>query len=172
MAVGPASVRSRGAETSTRTSLPSTTTAVDRHRLCRRQADRLAGAQIEARPVKVALDLAIANVSLRQRDLGVRALVVDRVEVPIAVHDGQLDPAAVLRHLDRNGRLRRHVVDGAHANQRAHDGSPMLIASSASTASSSRFSISGTPTLRMISAKNPCTTRRRASASSIPRLRR
>jgi hypothetical protein len=30
--------------------------------------------------------------------------------------DGQLNPAGVLRHLDRNGRLRRHVIDGAHAN--------------------------------------------------------
>ena len=146
--------------------------SVDRNGFGRRKADRLPGAEIEARPVKVALDLAVANISLRQRDLGVRAFVGDGVEAPVAMHDGQLETIAVPGHLDRDSRLRRDVRDGAHANQPAHDGSPMLIASSASTASSSRFSISGTPTLRMISAKNPCTTRRRASASSIPRLRR
>src|SRR5215208_4891857 len=105
--------------------------------------------------MKVALDLAVANVSLRQRDRGVRALVGNGVEGSIAVHDGQLEPAAVSGYLDGNRRLRRHVGEGANANQGAHDGSPMLIASSASTASSNRFSISGTPTFRMMSAKKP-----------------
>ncbi len=73
------------------------------------------------------------------------------------MHDGQLQPARRFSgHLDREWPTHgAHVADGADANQRAHDGSPMLIASSASTASSSRFSISGTPTFRMMSAKNP-----------------
>src|SRR5688500_18617862 len=102
--------------------------------------------------MKVALDLALANVSLRERDLGVRALVVDRVKTTVAVHNGQLQAAAVPRHLDRDSRLWRDVIDGAGAYQRAHDGSPMLIASSASTASRSRFSISGTPSFRIMSA--------------------
>ena len=105
--------------------------------------------------MKVTLDLAIANVSLRERDLGVRALVVDGVEGTAAMHNGQVQTVAIPRYLDRDSRLRRDIIHRANANQGTHDGSPMLIANSASTASSNRFSISGTPTLRMMSAKNP-----------------
>src|SRR3954469_5701775 len=59
---------------------------VDRHRLGRRWAAGLARPQVEAGAVQPALDLAALDVPLRQRDRGVRALVVDGVPV-VAVTD-------------------------------------------------------------------------------------
>src|SRR4029453_8486546 len=64
--------------------------AIDRDRLRRRQADRFPGRQIEAGSVHVALDLAVADISFRERDLGVRAFVRDRIDGAVAVYDCQL----------------------------------------------------------------------------------
>src|SRR5688500_6968043 len=54
------------------------TDGVDRHRLGRREGGRLAGAQVEGRPVQPALDEAVLDLALGQRDRGVGALVADR----------------------------------------------------------------------------------------------
>src|SRR5262245_15280876 len=61
---------------------------VDGYGLGGRQAGRLPAAQVEARAVQPALDLAVLDVALGQRHLGVRAHVVDRVHLAaVAVHD-------------------------------------------------------------------------------------
>ena len=60
---------------------------VDRNRLGRRQTDRFPGCQIEAGSVHVALDLAVADIAFRERYLGVRAFVRNRVEGAVAVDD-------------------------------------------------------------------------------------
>ena len=78
---------------------------VDGDRLGGRQAERLAGAQVEARTVQVALDLAVAHIAFGQRNGGVGALVGDGVESAAAVHDGEVHSAAITRHLDRYRRL-------------------------------------------------------------------
>src|SRR4051794_10966230 len=136
---------------------------VDRHGLGRRRAARLAGAQVEPGPVQPALDLAALDVALRKRDGGVRALVGDRVPVLAAVHDGDRGAFDVDRQRGPVGDL-----GGAAGAGEGHAVTTFL-ASSASTVWSSFSSTSGTPILRMMSAKNPCTTRRRASASWMPR---
>src|SRR4051794_6687520 len=150
--------------------------ALDLHRvdgdgLRRGRSAGLAGAEVEPRPVQPALDLAALDVALGQRNGGVRALVVDGVPVLAAVHDGH--PGSV--DVDRQRLTGRHVGDAACASERhavtvpLAAPSPTFFSSSASTVASSFSSTSGNPILRMMSAKNPCTTRRRASSSWMPR---
>src|SRR4051812_8116165 len=133
---------------------------VDGDRLGGREAGRLAGAEVEARAVQPALDLAALDVALRQRDRGVRALVVDGI--PLVAGADDRDVAVV--QVDRDRRAGSDVADAADAHE-AHT----FFSSSASTVSSRRSSIAGTPILRTLSAKKPCTTSRRASASGMPR---
>src|SRR4051794_5232597 len=64
---------------------------VDRDGAGRRQPGRAAAAQVEPRPVQPALDRAVADVTLRQRDLGVRALVVDREDLALGLRDAHRD---------------------------------------------------------------------------------
>src|SRR5919205_1167316 len=75
--------------------LPLHADRVDVDRLGGRQVGGLAGAQVEARPVQPALDgggaVELLDVALRQRDLGVRAEVVDRVDLSPEAHDGDVD---------------------------------------------------------------------------------
>jgi hypothetical protein len=55
---------------------------VDGDRLVGREAGRLAGAQVEPRAVQPTLDRAPVDLTLGERDVGVRAGVVDRIDVP------------------------------------------------------------------------------------------
>src|SRR3954462_6327871 len=75
--------------------LPLHADRVDGNRLGGRQVGGLAGAQVEARPVQPALDgrgaLELLDVAFRQRDLGVRAEVLDRVDVALEADDGDVD---------------------------------------------------------------------------------
>src|SRR3954465_3074486 len=68
---------------------------VDGHRLGRRQVGGFAGAQVEARPVQPALDgggaLELLDVALGERHLGVRAEVLDRVDLALEPDDGDVD---------------------------------------------------------------------------------
>src|SRR4051794_37582392 len=75
--------------------LPLHADRVDGHRLGGRQVGGLAGAQVEARPVQPALDgrgaLELLDVALGERHLGVRAEVLDRVDVALEADDGDVD---------------------------------------------------------------------------------
>src|SRR5918998_1156011 len=75
--------------------LPLHADRVDGHRLGGRQVGGLAGAQVEARPVQPALDgrgaTELLDVSLGQRNLGVRADVLDRVDLALEADDGDVD---------------------------------------------------------------------------------
>src|SRR3954466_14469403 len=68
---------------------------VDVDRLGGRQVGGFAGAQVEARPVQPALDgrgaLELLDVPFGQRHLGMRAEVLDRVDVPLEPDDGDVD---------------------------------------------------------------------------------
>src|SRR3954471_4496101 len=68
---------------------------VDGDRLGGRQVGGLARAQVEARPVQPALDgggaLELLDVALGERHLGVRAEVLDRVDVALEPDDGDVD---------------------------------------------------------------------------------
>src|SRR3954453_5513858 len=68
---------------------------VDGDRLGGRQVGRLAGAQVEARPVQPALDgggaLELLDVALGERHLGVRAHVLDGVDLALEPDDGDVD---------------------------------------------------------------------------------
>src|SRR5262245_62346298 len=142
---------------------------IDRDRLGRGQVDRLAGAQIEHRPVQPALDLVAVDLALGQRDRGVGALVLDRVDLVAVADDG--DRYSV--DLGGHGLAVRDVVECADACVVTHGrhpcapvadagAMPTLRSSSDSTADSSSCSIWRTPIRLMMSAKKPCTTRRRA----------
>src|SRR3954451_888760 len=144
---------------------------VDRDRLGRGKSGGLAGAEVEARTVQPALDLTALDVPLGQRDRGVRALVVDGVPL-LAVTDHGHGYAATALEDGRDRLPGLQVADAAGALE-SHQAPPTVLrtffSSSASTVASSRASMAGTPILRMMSAKKPCTTSRRASSSSIPR---
>src|SRR3954447_7744661 len=142
---------------------------VDRDRLGRGKSGGLAGAEVEARTVQPALDLTALDVALGQWDRGVRALVVDGVPlVAVADHSHRHPTWALEQRGQRSPGL--DVADPAgafEAHQALSDGmvstgfgARTFFASSASTVVSSRASMAGTPILRMMSAKKPCTTRR------------
>src|SRR5690242_4614537 len=136
-----------------------------RDRLDRRQPHRLAGVQVEQRPVLRALDRALVRVdlSLVEEEVLVRADRVDGAEAVLAEVD----------HGDRSaldgepaGLAGRDVLRRTHllvAHQIALRSSSW-IASSAPVRTSSRATRSST------SWKNPVTTRRSASSRGIPRL--
>src|SRR3712207_4156855 len=114
---------------------------VDRHRLEGRQGRGLAGPQVEGRPVQPALDRAAVgaalHVTLGQRDGGVGALVVDRVEVVAVPDQCQVDTGQ--RHGVRLGG--GHVGDRTRADEAHTTTSDVtFFASSASTAPMSRSS--------------------------------
>src|SRR5680860_170687 len=129
-----------------------------------------------------ALDLASLDLSLGQRDRCVGALVVDGVPLVAVVRDGNIDAV----HLDGEGAPGGDVGNPAGADH-AHRTCPRgaepwsgelagaeppcvtFFSSSPWTVRSRSSSIWGTPILRMMSAKKPCTTSRLASCSSIPR---
>src|SRR4051794_13752209 len=75
---------------------------VDGDRLGRRQVGGLAGAQVEARPVQPALDgrgaLELLDVALGERHLGVRAHVLDGVDVTLEADDGDVDVVQLDAH--------------------------------------------------------------------------
>src|SRR5215207_1465737 len=75
--------------------LPVHADRVDIDRLGGREVGGFAGAQVEARPVQPALDgrgaLELLDVALRQRHLGVRALVLDGVDLALEADDGDVD---------------------------------------------------------------------------------
>ena len=77
---------------------------VHRHRLGRRQRDRLAGLQAERAAVLGALQLLLVapHLALRQRHVGVAAHVADGVDVVVDAHDGDGD-AVDLHPADRAG---------------------------------------------------------------------
>src|SRR6478735_9029711 len=141
--------------------------------LGRGQAGGLAGAQVEAGAVQPALDLAVGHLALAERDGGVGAEVLHGEEL-VAVA-GHRHVQVADGHAERL--VRGHLVGCAHTlegHQRSPPGSALrtFLASSASTVSVSLASMAGTSILRIRSLKKPCTTRRRASFSSIPRERR
>src|SRR6478672_6999435 len=141
---------------------------VDGDRLGGRGPGGLAGAQVEARPVHPALDRAVVNVALGERDRGVAALVLDGEDLVVVLHHGHVEAV----DLDPQ----RDAVDELAQGAGALEGHRRILwtffSSSASTVPTSCSSSSGTPIRRIRSLKNPCTTRRRASDSSIPRERR
>ncbi len=95
------------------------------------------------------------------------ALVPDEGHDELAVI---LAPAAGGGHLAGERDVVLELVDGGDGDVGHSAASTASI--SRSTRSSSFFSMSSTPILRMMSQKKPCTTRRRASRSGMPRLRR
>ena len=160
-----------GLATSTSTSSPSTRTGYVGTGSVAGRAARLAGPQVEARAVQPALDLAVLDLALRERDRGVRALVVDGVEVVALTDDRDVDAVdGDGERRSRWSRPRRHRRAGRPSAQASTArGVPTFFSSSTSRVSSSLASTPGTPILRTMSAKKPCTTRRRASSSSMPR---
>src|SRR4051812_19296092 len=100
--------------------LPLHADRVDGHRLGGRQVGGFAGAQVEARPVQPALDgrgaLELLDVPFGQRDLGVRAEVLDRVDLALEPDDGDVDVGQL--HPERPGLgdvLQRADLLEAHA---------------------------------------------------------
>src|SRR5882724_8603534 len=119
------------------------------------KAGRLAGAQVERGAVQPALDLAVLHLALGERDVRVRADVVDREHLPLGLHDR--DRRAVEFHPLRGVLLQLAEAAGANEGRHQTDAS-----SSASIFSSSRSWMSATPICWTSSAKKPRTTRRRA----------
>src|SRR4051794_3024880 len=156
--------------------LPFHADRVDGHRLGGRQVGGLAGAQVEARPVQPALDgggaLELLDVALGQRDLGVRAEVLDRVDVTLEADDGdvdvgQLDPErpGLLDVVQRTDALEAHAGTSCSSN-------PGRAPRRASMVPIRRSCSSGRPISWTTSAKKPRTTRRRAVSASMPREQR
>src|SRR5207248_10337298 len=81
-------------------------------RLVRRKRERLAGAEIEARPVARALHGArlLVELALHQRPVVVRAAVLDRVDLAVAVEDADLE-VLPLDHAHAAGRQLGHRTD-------------------------------------------------------------
>src|SRR4051794_6450078 len=151
---------------------------VDGHRLGGRQVGGFAGAQVEARPVQPALDgrgaLELLDVTFGERDLGVRALVLDRVDVALEADDGdvdvgELDPqgARLLDVRQRADPFEAHADTSTGCSSR-----PGRAPRRASMVPMSRSCSSGSPMCWTTSAKNPRTTRRRAVSASMPREQR
>src|SRR5215203_5459957 len=125
----------------------------------------LSGTQVEAGAVQPALDLAVLHLALGERDVGVRADVVDGVHLPLRPHDGhrhavELHPVGgVLFEVAQRHRV--HVADVRPSGS----GHATDASSSASILAISRSSTSGRPIFCTSSAKKPRTTSRRASCS-------
>ena len=135
------------------------------------QAGGLAGAQVEARAVQPALDVQSVDLALAERDGGVGADVLDGEDLVAVAGDGDVVAADV----DAERLVRRRTSSSAQARSKRHQPARpprTFLASSASTVATSCSSSSGTSILRIRSLKKPCTTRRRASSSAMPRERR
>ena len=116
-----------------------------------------------------ALEGAAGDLALAERDRGVAAEVLQGEDLVAVTGDGH----GVLADLDRERLVGGHVGQGAGALERHQRTLPATLrASSSSTAAVSFSSSSGSPILRIRSWKKPCSTRRRASSSETPRLRR
>src|SRR5690606_14390165 len=116
-----------------------------------------------------ALDLAV-----REAHLPVGADVGDGVEVAVLVaheRDGEA-PAVGVLEVEAHGLSGLEVAGVAGVLGAHRAAASMVLSSSASMASMRRSWTSGTPIWLMSSAKKPRTTRRRASASGMPRERR
>ena len=144
-------------------SSPSILVVVDGDRLGGGQAGGLAGAQVEARAVQPALEGGALDLALGQRDLGVRADVVDREDLALGADQA-----------DRQRRPTSTRDRAALAARRPSGAGPLparhapTAASSASIAAVSRSRSAGTPIWPIRSAKKPRTTSRRASSSGMP----
>src|SRR4051794_38066404 len=129
----------------------------------RGKAGRFAGAQVEAGAVQPALDLAVLHLALGERDVRVRADVVDGEHLPLGLHDR--DRRAVELHPLRGVLLQlAQTTDAYECVAHATDAS-----SSSSILAMRRSSMSATPICWTSSAKKPRTTRPRASYSGMPR---
>src|SRR6516164_5099774 len=142
---------------------------VDGHGLGGGRPGRAAGAQVETRPVQPAFHRVVVDLALGQRDLLVRAHVVQGEHLIAGAHHGDrhavdLHPeAAVVGHVGQRAgpdELRGLV------HRRT---SPAPAASSASMATVMRSRSSGTAILAISSPKKPRMTSRRASSSGMPR---
>src|SRR3954471_19900186 len=149
---------------------------VDGDRLGGRQVGGLAGAQVEARPVQPALDgggaLELLDVALGERHLGVRAQVLDGVDLTLEADDGDVDVGEL--DPERTGLLdvgERADPFEAHA-ETACSSSPGRAPRRASLVRISRSCSSGSPMCWTTSAKKPRTTSRRAVSASMPREQR
>src|SRR5919202_6149585 len=152
---------------------------VDGHGPDRRQCQGLAGAQVELRPVQPALDGAVLDLALAERDLGVRGGVAHGVHVALLVADDGHGDAVQhdadgpdLGQLGQTQRaLRAHAVTSASApgSRLGSVVAPTDASSSASMEAMRRSSTDGTPIFCTSSAKKPRTTSRRASTSGMPR---
>ena len=137
------------------------------HGARRGQAGGLAGAQVEQRAVQPALDVAVLDVALGQRDVGVGADVGDRED--LAAGAGDADGTAV--QLDADRALLGQV------GQRAGADEPLGSARSCERPlelgldrrSSGAPRAPGTPMSSTTSAKKPRTTMRRATSAGMPR---
>ena len=109
------------------------------------------------------------DLALAQRHRGVRAEVLDGEHLVAVAGDGQVEGP----DRDAERLVVGHLVEGADAFE-GHQLKAFrtFLASSASTVENSCSSSAGTSILRIRSLKKPCTTRRRASDSSMPRERR
>src|SRR5262245_58359992 len=74
-------------------------------RLRGRRPGRLASAQVEARPVQPALDSVVVDLALRERDLFVRADVIQREQLTVGPHDRNGNA----RYLDADRALLGHL---------------------------------------------------------------
>src|SRR5687768_16124328 len=158
--------------------LPFHADRVDGHRLGGRQVGGFAGAQVEARPVQPALDggraLELLDVALAQRDLGVRALVLDRVDLALEPDDGDVD--VVQLDPERSGLFdlgeRADALEAHEACSTGCSSRPGRAPRRASIVPMRRSCSSGSPISWTTSAKKPRTTRRRAVSASMPREQR
>ena len=125
--------------------------------LGRGQAGGRAGAQVEARAVQPALDGAVLDVALGQRDVGVGADVVDRED--LAAGCGR-------RRAARPSRTTRMAPSSGRSDS---EQALMPRAPAPPDAATSRSSSEGTPICCRTSVKKPSTTMRRASAGVMPR---
>src|SRR6516165_9587591 len=140
---------------------------VDGHGLGGGGPGRAAGAQVETRPVQPAFHRVVVDLALGQRDLLVRAHVVEREHLAADAHHG--DRHAVDLHPE--GALVGHVGQRAGPDELCGLAHRLTLpaASSASMASVIRSRNSGTPILAISSPKKPRITSRRASSSGMPR---
>src|SRR5690349_5653877 len=131
----------------------------------RGKAGRLAGAEVERGAVQPALDLAVLHLALGERDVRVRADVVDSEHLALGADDR--DRRAVEFHPLGGVLLQLAEPTGAQVRRR---GSHQTDASSSSSIFTRRRSwMSSTPICWTSSAKKPRTTRRRASSAGMPR---
>src|SRR5215467_10058577 len=129
------------------------------------RAGRLARSQVKARTVQPALDRVVVDLAVDQRDLLVRAELVERVDLAVALDDHHRGAV----YLDAERALLGDLVDGADSHELRHAplsrlapadpaGSLMPLASSASIAAEIRSRSSGTSILPISSPKKPLIT--------------